>query len=101
LELELGIEPIWGGLRGTTQLLAEITPWRTEGEDAALCTVSFERELAPIITDLSNVRGVVGRVESRGQSGIVDRNMRMVRATFAEAAEVLEEPGLDISDSEN
>ena len=92
------MEPVWGSLRGTTQLLAEITPWRTEGEDAALCTVFYERELARVITDLSNVRGVVGRVESRGRWGIVDRSMRMVRATFSEA---LEEPGPDISDSEN
>jgi len=46
--------------------------------------VTFKHALAQIVTDLANIRGVVGRIESRGTWGIVDRNVQLVRATFAE-----------------
>jgi hypothetical protein len=83
LECKLGEEKIWGAQRGTTHLLAVITPWRTEGEDASQEVVTFKRTLAQIVTDLRNIRGVVGRIESRGTWGVVDRNVNLVRATFA------------------
>jgi hypothetical protein len=79
----LGNEAVWCDFRGTSQLLAEITPWRTEGQDAAIAMVSFKHTLAPIITDLRNIRGVVGRVRSQGRWGIVDR-MGLTRVSFLE-----------------
>ena len=79
----LGGERVWDAQQGTTHLLAVIMPWRTTGQDAALETVFFKRTLAPIVTDLRNIRGVVGRVESRGQWGIVDRNTALIRVAFA------------------
>jgi len=93
----LGNKSIWGDYRGTTQLLAVITPWRTAGQDAAGETVIFKHTLAIIITDLRNVRSVVGRVESRGEWGIVDRNATgLARATFEDDA-----PELSDSDWED
>ena len=84
LECKLGDDNVWGDQRGTTHLLAVITPWRTEGEDASREVVTFKHALAQIVTDLGNIRGVVGRIESRGTWGIVDHNVQLVRATFAE-----------------
>jgi hypothetical protein len=82
LVCSMGNESVWGNLRGTTHLLAVITPWRTNGQDAALETVFFKHTLVPIVTDLRNVCAVVGRVESRGEWGIVDRYIGMAHATF-------------------
>jgi hypothetical protein len=90
LVCDLGLEDIWGSLKGGTQILALITPWKTEGEDAALVVTHYERELAPIITDIRNICGVVGRVLSRGKWGIVDRNAGLARGTF-----VTDEEGSD------
>jgi hypothetical protein len=78
----LGEEAIWDDLRGTTHILALITPWRTNGEDASLQTVIVSRTLVPIITDLRNICAAVGRVESRGEWGIIDRNNGMAHAVF-------------------
>ena len=36
---DLGGEKVWDELHGMTQLLAVITPWRMNGEDAAVQTV--------------------------------------------------------------
>lgn len=83
LVCNLGEERIWDHLRGTTQILAIITPWRTNGKDAALETVFFKHTLVPVVTDLRNICAAVGRVESRGKWGIVDRNNGMVHAVFA------------------
>ena len=82
MEFTLGAEAVWGDLRNTIQLVAEITLWRTNGEDVALSTVTFKRVLASIVTDLRNIRGVVGRVESQGEWGIIDRNMGLACGTF-------------------
>ena len=96
---DLGGEKVWDDLHDTTQLLAVITPWRTNGEDAAVETVKFKHTLALIVTDLRNIRGVVGRLESRGQWGIIDRNTaRLIHPTFAD--EVNGQLGLD-SDSDS
>ena len=80
----MGEESVWGEFRNTTHLLALITPWRMDGQDAALAleAVTFKHTLAPIITDLRNVRGVVGRVRSREEWGIADRSTRIARAAF-------------------
>jgi hypothetical protein len=78
----LGDENIWGDLRGKTHLLAVITPWRTDGQDAALETVFFKHTLATIVTDLRNVCAVVSRVVIRGEWGIIDRNIGIAHATF-------------------
>ena len=84
---DLGGEKVWDDFHHTTQLLAVITPWRTNGEDAAVKTVKFKHTLALIVTDLRNIRGVVGRVESRGQWGIIDRNTAgLIHPMFADEA---------------
>ena len=92
----MGGEAVWGEFRGTSHLLAEITPWRTEGQDAAITTVCFKHTLAPIITDLRNICGVVGRVHSQGRWGIVDR-MGLTRVAFSEQKD---SPDLEGDDSD-
>jgi hypothetical protein len=47
-------------------LLALIRPMKMDSEDAALTTVIYSQYLAPIITDLRNVKAVVGRAEMWG-----------------------------------
>jgi len=85
----MGDESVWGDLRGTTRFLAVITPWRTEGQNAAEETVTFKHTLAVVVTDVRNIRGIVGRVESRGEWGIVDRGTGIIRVTFADNGEQL------------
>ena len=79
----LGEEAIWEDLRGTTHVLALITPWSTNSEDASLETVVVRRTLVLIITDLRNICAAVGCVESWGEWGIIDRNNGMAHAVFA------------------
>jgi len=76
------MESVWRELTGQIQILVLITPWRTKGEDAAWTVTHYKRELAPIVTDIRNIRGVVGRIQSQGKWGIVDRNTGFARGTF-------------------
>ena len=45
-------------------------------------TVIFLQYLAPIITDLQNVKAVVGRVETWRHWGIVDHSMGITKPAF-------------------
>ena len=65
-----------------TFLLAVITPCKTKGQDAAF-TVTYYKDLsASIVTDIRNIKSVVGRAETRGRWGIIDRSIEHVVATF-------------------
>ena len=57
-------------------------PVKTEGEDASSTTIHFSKFLAPIITDLHNVKAVIGRVETRNRWGIIDRSMESAKTAF-------------------
>ena len=83
LVCSLGDERIWGDSRNSMLLLALVRPVKSDGEDAALTTVIFSQYLAPVITDLRNVKAVVGRVETRRRWGIVDRSMGIAKPAFA------------------
>ena len=83
LVCSLGDERIWGDFRNSTLLLALVRPVKTDGEDAALVTVTFSQYLAPIITDLRNVKAIVGRAETRKHWGIVDSSVGMAKPAFA------------------
>ena len=45
-------------------------------------TITFSQYLAPIITDLWNVKAVIGRVEMQKCWGIVDCSMGMAKPAF-------------------
>lgn len=72
----------WLGLAGKTLLLALIRPCQTEGRDATKEEARYSRNLASIITDLRNVKGVVGRVKSRGEWTIIDRRSSFAKPAF-------------------
>ena len=82
LVCSLGDERIWRDFRNSTLLLVLVRPVKTDGEDAALTTVIFSQYLAPIITDLWNVKAVVGRAETRGRWGIVDHSVGIAKPAF-------------------
>jgi hypothetical protein len=68
-----------------TLVLALISPFKTDGADAARQAVFYNprESLASLVTDIRNVRSCVGRVESRGKYGLIDRDLNLVRPTFA------------------
>lgn len=73
----------WGSeLRGTTRLLALITPCVTGGKDAGLELTLYHRTTTAIITDLRVISAVVGRVETCGKWGIIDRSGEDIQAEF-------------------
>ncbi|KAG1747878.1 uncharacterized protein EDB91DRAFT_1048339 [Suillus paluster] len=72
----------WLGLTGKTLLLALIRPCQTGGRDATKEETCYSRNLASIITDLQNVKGVVGRVESRGEWAIIDQRSNFAKPAF-------------------
>jgi hypothetical protein len=78
----LGDERVWGSFRNTTQLLAVITPFKTKGEDAAMRLTHYKDTATSIVTDIRNIKRLAGRVESRGEWGIVDRSNDLAHGTF-------------------
>lgn len=84
----------WEALAGKTLLLALIQPCQTMGKDATQEETRYSRTLASIITDLRNIKGVIGRVESQGEWTILDR-----RSDFA-AQPVFDGAGYNTDESE-
>ncbi|KAG2120142.1 hypothetical protein DEU56DRAFT_692461, partial [Suillus clintonianus] len=66
-------DPFFGILSGKEQVLVLLTPWKTDGQDAAKTLTWVQAKLAPIITDIRNIKAVVGLVDTRKRSGIIDR----------------------------
>lgn len=64
-------------------LLALVVPVKKKGEDALSTTIHFSRFSAPIITDLHNVKAVIGRVETCNRWGIIDHSMAPAKTIFA------------------
>jgi len=82
---ELDDNRMWRELRNQTLLLALITPFKTDGGDAALRTTFYKPSESPvsIVTDIRNIISSVGRVEMQGKCGLIDRAVKQVRPTFA------------------
>jgi hypothetical protein len=72
----------WLGLAGKTLLLALIRPCQTNGRDATKEETRYSRNLSSIITDLWNVKGVVGRVKSCGEWTIIDCRSSFTKPAF-------------------
>jgi hypothetical protein len=70
---EIGEHKIYRFLRNTTLILALITPCNTDGTDASISLVGYKEFVAPVVTDVRNIKAVVGRVQTRGETFIIDR----------------------------
>ncbi|KAG1730496.1 uncharacterized protein EDB91DRAFT_1059392, partial [Suillus paluster] len=73
LVCELGEHKVYRFLRNTTLILALITPCKTDGTDASISPVGYKESVAPVVTDTRNIKAVVGRVQTRGETFIIDR----------------------------
>lgn len=83
LVCSMGDERIWGDFCNSTLLLVLVRPVKTDGKDTALMTIIFSQYLAPIITDLQNVKAVVGRAETQKHWGIVAHSVGIAKPAFA------------------
>ena len=83
LVCELGPQRVWKDLKELMLVLALIKPAKTNGEDASVVTTSFSQFSADVITDIQSIKAVIGRVETRGWWGIIDRSTTTARTTFA------------------
>lgn len=41
-----------------------LTPWKTDGQDAEMTLTWVQAKLAPIVTDIQNIKVVVGLVDT-------------------------------------
>jgi hypothetical protein len=83
----LGAESHWGKLRNSTQVLAVITPFKTDGQDASIDLTHYNSTAATIITDVRNIKRLAGRVLTRGRWGLIDQTMSSAQGTFAATAD--------------
>ncbi|KAG1902777.1 uncharacterized protein F5891DRAFT_948301 [Suillus fuscotomentosus] len=82
LVFSLSNDTQWRGLAGKTLLLVLIRPCQTEGRNATKEEARYSRNLASIITDLWNVKGVVGMVKSHREWTIIDRRSSFAKPAF-------------------
>jgi hypothetical protein len=64
------------------QVLILVRPCQTEGKDAAVELTQYRSMPASVVTDIRNVKGVIGRAASRGQWGIIDRSLNIAPTVF-------------------
>ncbi|KAG6369283.1 hypothetical protein JVT61DRAFT_15494 [Boletus reticuloceps] len=95
LEFETGSQNTWRGLKNTYQLLALISPCKTGGKDASHQVVEYKDMKESIITDIRNIKAVVGRVKSRGRWIIVDRSVETVLQAWGVGDHKSSEEGSD------
>jgi hypothetical protein len=75
-------DPFFGVLSGKEQVLVLLPPWKTDRQDAAKTLTWVQAKLAPIVTDIWNIKAVVGLVDTRKRSWIIDRAQESVFAVF-------------------
>lgn len=63
-------------------LLGLVEPCNTDGQDATARVVFYNTTRAPRIINLLSISAVVGRVQTRGKWGIVDRSKGVARTDF-------------------
>lgn len=83
LVCSLGAEGLWGRLQNSTQLLVVITPFKTDGQDASLDLTHYKSTTASIVTDIRNIKRLIGRCFTRGRWGLIDRTIGSAQGTFA------------------
>jgi len=77
-------EEFFGDLHGREQLLVLIEPCKTEGKDASLDCVEYRTTKTSFVTDIRNVKRLIGRVLTRGKWGIIDRTPGTAQTSFVE-----------------
>ena len=83
LDFILDDRAVWEKMRGTRQLLAVITPCKTNGNDATTSLTEYTKLQATLVTDLQAIQCVVGRGCRRHKTwGIIDRSTDEVRPEF-------------------
>lgn len=88
IQCQLPNDPAFGVFNGKLRLFTYITPCKTDGKDASQELTFYYTETAHIITNLTTIRAVVGRVQTTGgmtnrkQWGIIDRSTALVRTAF-------------------
>ncbi|KAG2121441.1 hypothetical protein DEU56DRAFT_746663, partial [Suillus clintonianus] len=78
---------IWGSHRNSLHILAVIAPCDTDGCDASQTVVEYKQFLPIIVSDVRNIKAAVGRVNTRGRWGIIDRTINAACASFADVDE--------------
>jgi hypothetical protein len=103
LECVLDGQEIWGEMKGKRQLLAVITPCKTDGKDATKLVAEYTKSQETLVTDLQVVQCVIGRV-CRGKIwGVIDRSMDEARPEFlsqVEGTRRVEKNAKDLDESE-
>ncbi|KAG1727299.1 hypothetical protein EDD22DRAFT_789327 [Suillus occidentalis] len=61
---ELGEHKVYRFLHNTTLILALITPCNTDRTDASISLVGYKEFVSPIVTDVQNIKAVVGQVQT-------------------------------------
>ncbi|KAG2031482.1 hypothetical protein BDR03DRAFT_875816, partial [Suillus americanus] len=61
---EIGEHKIYRFLCNTMLILALITPCNTDGTDASISLVGYIEFVAPVVTDVQNIKAVVGQVQT-------------------------------------
>jgi hypothetical protein len=72
LVCKLSHHQIYRSLRNKVLILALIMPCKTNGQDASVSIVGYKQMMAPVVTDILNIKAVVGRVLTRGENFIID-----------------------------
>lgn len=107
LVCELGTQALWRDMKGSIQILAVVRPCHTTGEDASQKVVEFRDFQEPIVTNLHNIKSMVGCVKTRGRWGVIDRSDGCVQATFQALEDVhsakldLEGEGSEVEDPDD
>ena len=80
-------DAFWGIHSNRHFLLAQVTPCKTNGRDGAKELTSFKAPQASesqVIVDLQTITSKIGRVETRGRWGIIDRSTEAAKTVFYE-----------------
>ena len=84
--------PMFGPLSGSLRLLALVKPCQTMGTQEP---THYRTMLSPFVTDISNIKAIIGRVQTRGKWGIVDRTPGIAAAVFGHLDEDSESEASD------
>nr|GAT46989.1 predicted protein [Mycena chlorophos] len=82
LVCQMPSEEVFGRFAGQIRLIAAITPFATNGQDATKGIVTYTRELTRMVVEADYVTALVGRFETRKKWVIVDRTRGLVNPEF-------------------
>ncbi|KAG2338583.1 hypothetical protein BDR05DRAFT_978044 [Suillus weaverae] len=72
LVCELGHQQCYKFLCNKVLILALIVPCKTNGQDASISIVAYKELMAPVVTDIWNIKAVVGQLLDKLAFGAVD-----------------------------